>query len=113
MTIIRVRRESRAVSVSLGTSTSSATTLSVAGMAGGAVVVSGLTSSATITLFGSSDGVSFSPLLDASGAQATVVLHAGDTVVSLPDAVYPLRLLKLVADADAGTAASVTVSLKS
>jgi hypothetical protein len=42
-----------------------------------------------------------------------VTVNAAGGSAGLPDAVYPLRFVKLVSGTDMGTAASVLISLKS
>ena len=103
----------RNVDIIVTTSVSSSTSLSCGDVAGGVVIVSGVTASATLTFQGSHDGQTFAPLFDAGGAAATLVVPADGGAVVLPDAVYALRHLKLISDSDLGTAAAVVVMLKS
>lgn len=108
-----IRHDCSVAIVSVVTSVSSSTTVSLAGMAGSVVFVAGSTSSATLTIFGSSDGVSFSPLYNATGTPATLALPTNGGAVAMPDAAFGTRFVRLVSDAELGTAASVSVSLKS
>lgn len=107
-----MRRESKQLPVKVGTAVETSTSLSMAGAAGAVVFVSGLTSSVTLTVHGL-EGGAFSPLFDSSGAGASVVVPAGGSVVSLPDAVFGTTTVRLTSDADIGTATSVVVSVKS
>lgn len=95
------------------TSVETSTSLSGSGAAGGAVIVGGVTASATLTLYSSADGLTFAPLHDVGGAAATLVVPAEGGIVALPDAAYSARWLKLVSTTDMGTAAAVTVTFKS
>jgi len=114
MTHVRTRRESRTVNVTVATSVGASTSLRASGFAGGVVEVSGVTASATLTLYGSADnGVTFAPVHGVDGAAATLVVPSGGGAVSLPDAPYGLGLLRLVSGTDMGTAAAVNVTLKS
>lgn len=112
MTFFRIRRDSKQGNVTVGTSVTTSTSLSASGAAGGVVVVSGLTASATLTVHGSTDGLTFAPLHDAAGAAATLVVAAGGGVVTLPDAAFALKSVRLVSDVSLGDATSVAVTLK-
>jgi hypothetical protein len=105
---------SRNVDVVVTTSVSSSTSLTCGDVAGGVVVISGVTASATLTVWGApSAGGTFAPVFDADGAAATLVVAADGGAVVLPDTVYALRHLKLTSDSDLGTAATFVVMLKS
>ena len=52
-------------------------------------------------------------MVHVSGVTATITVPASGGTSVLPDAVYPLKFLRLVAGTDLGTSATVTVSLKS
>lgn len=110
---VRIGHYSRSVPATIGTSTATSTTLRVGDTAGGAVIVSGITATATVTVYGSPDDATFSPVYGFDGTLATMTLAADGGAVALPDAVYPLRFVKLVSDTGLGTAASVVVSFKS
>lgn len=103
----------RNVDILVTTSVSSSTSLPFADVAGGVVIVSGVTASATLTVYGGRDGATFAAVFDAGGAAATLVVPADGGAVVIPDAAFPLRFLKLVSDSDIGTAAAVVVMLKS
>jgi hypothetical protein len=103
----------RNVDVVVTTSVSSSTSLSCSDVAGGVVVISGVTASATLTVWGApSAGGTFAPVFDSSGAAATLVVAADGGAVVLPDAAYALRHLKLTSQSELGTAAAVVVMLK-
>lgn len=104
----------RNVDAVVTTSVSSSTSLPCGDVAGGVVIISGVTASATLTVWGaSSEGGTFAPVFDAGGAAATLVVPADGGAVVLPDAAYGLRTLKLTSSSDLGTAAAVVVMLKS
>jgi hypothetical protein len=103
----------RNADVTVGTATASSTTLLMADAAAGMVHVAGVTGTHTLTIYGSGDGVTFAPLYDQDGQAATVAVPADGGSCVLPDAVYPLRFVKLVSGTDLGTAAAVVLSLKS
>ena len=113
MNHVRIRRESKSVPVTLTTSVATSASLRASGSAGGVVMVSGVTASATLTIWGSHDGQTFAPVFDASGAAATLVVPADGGAVVVPDAAFALRSLKLTSDIDLGTNVSVVVTLKS
>ena len=104
----------RNVDVVVTTSVSSSTSLLCGDVAGGVVIVSGVTASATLTVWGAtSAGGTFAPVFDAGGAAATLVVPADGGAVVLPDAAYALRHLKFTSQSELGTAAAVVVMLKS
>ena len=103
----------RNADVTASTATASCTTLLMADVAAGMVHVAGVTSTHTLTIYGSGDGVTFVPLYGHDGQAATVAVPASGGACVLPDAVYPLRFVKLVSNTDMGTAAAVVLSLKS
>lgn len=105
-------RRTRNTDAVVGTSAAASSPVPCGDVAGGIVVVSGMTASATFTVHGSVDGQTFAPLFDSSGAAAAVVVPAGDSAVPLPDAVYPVRGVKLVSGSNIGTAVTVVVMLK-
>ncbi len=103
----------RNVDIVVTTSVSSSTSLPCGDVAAGVVIIGGVTASATFTVHGSADGLTFAPVFDAGGSAATLVVPADGGAVVLPDAVYGLKHLKLTSSSDLGTAAAVVVSLKS
>ena len=102
----------RNVDITVGTSVATSTSLSCGDVAGGIVIVSGVTASATLTIH-AGNGTTFAPVYDASGAAATLVVPASGGAAPLPDAVYPARYLKVTSDSELGTGAAVVVMLKS
>mgnify|MGYP006282352149 CR=1 FL=1 len=108
-----ISHRTRNTDVTVTTATASCTTLLMADVAAGLVHVSGVTGTHTLTIYGSGDGVTFAPLYDQTGQPATVAVPATGGTCALPDAVYPLRFVKLTSGTELGTAASVAVSFKS
>jgi hypothetical protein len=103
----------RNLPVTVGTAAASSTVMLMNDMAAGTVFVDGVTATHTLTIYGSGDGVTFVPLYGHDGQAATVAVPASGGACVLPDAVYPLRFVKLVSNTDMGTAAAVVLSLKS
>jgi hypothetical protein len=103
----------RNLPVTVGTAAASSTVMLMNDMAAGTVFVDGVTATHTLTVYGSDNGVTFVPLYGHDGQAATVAVPASGGACVLPDAVYPLRFVKLVSNSDMGTAAAVVLSLKS
>ena len=103
----------RSQDVTVGTAVAVSSSVLMADMAGGMVCISGVTATATLTVYGSTDGVSFASLYGHDGQPASMVIGSEGGACPMPDAVYPLRFVKLVSGTDLGTAASVVVSVKS
>lgn len=103
----------RSLPVAVGTATALSSSMFMADMAAGAVIVAGVSSTHSIAVYGSSDGATFVPLYGHDGQAATMLVPEAGGECTMPDAVYPTRYIRLVADADLGTTASVIVSLKS
>lgn len=99
--------------LTVGTAVASSTSMLVGDMAAGMLFVENVTASATLTLFGSSDGGTFHALHGFDGQPAAVTVSADGGAVVLPDALYALRFVKLVSGTDLGTAAAVSISFKS
>ena len=113
MSELLLSRRTRNVDVVVGTAVSSSTSLPCGDVAGGIVVIGGVTASATLTVWGaSSAGGPFAPVFDASGAAATLVVPAEGGAVVMPDAAFALGTLKLTSSSSLGTAAAVVVMLK-
>lgn len=112
MSEVSLAHRTRNVDITVGTSVATSTSLPCGDVAGGVVIVGGVTASATLTVH-AGNGATFAPVYDSSGAAATIVVPADGGAVSLPDAVYPARYLKLTSDSDIGTTATVIVMLKS
>lgn len=115
MSQVRIQRYARFVPVAASTATGQATTIRCGDVAGGMVLVAGASTNATrIALYGSNDDANYRPVYGSDGAVAEVVLRTGtDATYTLPDAAFGLRFVRLVPDANLGTAATVTVSMKS
>ncbi len=103
----------RNLPVFIGTSAATSSSMLVADMVAGIVTVSGVTSTHSIAVYGSSDNVTFAPLYGHDGQAATMAVPAEGGACVMPDAIYPTHYIKRVADSNLGTAASVMVSLKS
>ena len=103
----------RSQDVTIATAATGSSTVLCADVAGGLLYVSGVTATATLTLFGSSDGVTYSALYNSDGSQATITVPATGGAMGLPDALYPLRFVRIVSGTELGTAAEAVVSLKS
>ncbi len=103
----------RNTDVAVGTATASSTTLPMGDVAAGIVHVAGVTGTHTLAVYGSGNGVAFAAIYGQDGQPATVAVPADGGACVLPDAVYPLRFVKLVSGTDMGTAAAVVVTLKS
>lgn len=103
----------RSGDVAVSTDVAASSTIEMRDMAAGVVHVSGVTATAMISCFGSSDGVTFAAVYGFDGQAATINVGASGGAAPLPDAIYPLRFVRLVAGTDLGTSATVTVSLKS
>lgn len=113
----KIRRKFKALSVTLSTSTASATTVRWDDVAGGALLLgTGSTSATSIQLWASATTSGpFGRLYNTDGSAADVTLAMSEstsTVYSLPDACYGVGAVKLVAGQAEGTAVSATVLLK-
>ena len=103
----------RSCDVTVSTSASLSTSIDVRDVAAGILHVAGVTATGTVTVYGSSDGVTFVAVYGSDGQAATVTVPADGGSCVLPDAMYPLRYVRLVASSDLGTNATASVSLKS
>ena len=116
MSEIRILRRGRVNAATVGTTTSSSSTVRVDDMTAGVLyVASAATSATTISVWAAEapDGV-YLPLQDAAGGDVEIALNtAADCAYTLPAAVGSARFIRLVADSDIGTAATVSVSVKS
>ena len=113
MSEIIFTRRTRSREITAGTAVAASTSLDMSDMATGMIHVSGVTSTATIAVYGSGDGLTFVPLHAHDGQPATIAVQADGGSAPLPDAAYALRYVRLVASDELGTAAAVEVSLKS
>ena len=113
MSHVRIKHESRSHGITVGTAVAHSTAFRMAEHAAGVLYVSGVTSTHTLAVYGSSDGQAYRAVYWNDGQPATIAVPADGGALALPDAAYPLRLVKLVSGTDLGTAASVTITLKS
>lgn len=129
MSEIQIRRKSRSVPVTVGTSVASSSTFNASDVSGGALTIHGTPSSnaMVLTFYGSTDGTKFRELVGGSVTLARVTDGTAFTGVSAtysfpavgwrnrvrlqPGVVIPF--LRLVSDADLGPDVDVFVSLKS
>jgi hypothetical protein len=108
-----ISHRTRNLPVTVGTAVASSTSMLADDMAAGTVFVHSVTATATLTLYGSSDGSTFRAVYGFDGQPARVTVPADGGACALPDAFYALRFVRLVSGTDLGTAATVVVSLKS
>jgi hypothetical protein len=135
MSDITIRRRQRAHEVTVGTAVAKSSTIRFDEMAGAAVIVKDpSTAVSLLRVFGSWNDEGYAQLFDSSGSEATIPISrlsgtavetVGTTTVqitiytaqnaayALPDSAFPLTFLRLVADAEIGTAATVLISAKS
>lgn len=115
MSEIVIRRRARAQAVTIGTSTASASTLRMDDMAAGTLHVVGLsTAVASIALWAAPapDGP-YAAVMAADGSAVEITTTTAlPACYALPDAVHGLHWLRLLADADVGTAV-VTITMSS
>jgi len=103
----------RGLDLTVATAASGSSSMLMADMAAGVVIVSGTTATCTLTVFGSHDGSTFRALYGFDGAAATLAVPADGGAMTLPDSVYPLRYVKLVSGTALDGAAIVTLQMKS
>lgn len=114
----KIRRKYKAVPITLTTATASATTLRWDDVAGGALYMGTVsTSAATLQLWASTtvDG-NWGRVYAADGSAADITLAPSTTqprVYSLPDAAYGVGALRIVSGDTHSTAAVAVVMLKS
>jgi len=113
--LVRLHRD---IDIVLSTTTSVATTISMGDMAGGLVSFSTMhTSSATLQMWGSATAAgTFRRVYKADGSVVDITLAPSSTVgiiYALPDEVYALPFLKIVAANTVTTSATGVVILKS
>jgi hypothetical protein len=113
---IRILRRGRVNAATVGTTTSSSSTIRLDDMAAATVYVSDAdTAATTISVWAAAGpGDAFVPLVGTDGSDVLITLNtAGSRAYSLPTAVAGARFIRLVADSEIGTAATVSVSVKS
>jgi accessory colonization factor AcfC len=113
----KIRRKFKAVAVTISTSTATSTTLRWDDVAGGALEMGTVSTSATSIQVWASDSESsaFGRLYNADGSAADITMSASTTesrVYALPDACYGAGAIKLVAGQAAGTGAVCIVTMK-
>ncbi len=115
MSHVRIRRELKWLPVVVSTDASSSTTIRTNNAAGAVVEIADRDTTATrVAVFGSTDDTSYRAVYGSDGVAAEIVLgSATSAAYALPDAAYGCSFVRLVADADLGTAAVCTVSVKS
>ena len=113
MSVITITHGTRSQDVTIATAATAASAVLLADMAGGILHVSGVTATASLTMYGSRDGTNYWPLFNPDGSRATMIVPEAGGAIALPDAVYPLRFARIVSDTDLGTTAAAIVSLKS
>ena len=117
MSQVKIKRLFRVVSATITTATSSSTTLRMDDMAGAVLELPTITTNAaTINVWGNdTESGSFCQLYGSDGSAASITLAPSTvnrTAYALPDAVYAMPYVKLVAASTNGTA-SATVVMKS
>jgi len=116
MSELRILRRSKVQACTVGTSASSSTPCRMDDMATAIVIVrDAATAATTLTLWAAHvHDDEFVPLVAADGSAAVVSLNTtGSHAYALPAAAAAARYVKLVSDADVGTAASIVVCVKS
>ena len=103
----------RGLDLTVATAASGSTSMLMADMAAGIVIVSGTTATCVLTVYGSHDGNTFRALYDSNGAAATLTVGADGGAMTLPDSVFPLRYVRLVSGTVLDGAAIVTLQMKS
>jgi hypothetical protein len=115
MSQVKIKRNFRTVTATIGTATSTSTTLRMEDMAGAVVQIGTIsTNAATLQVWGNTtDTGAFAQLYGSDGTAAAITLApstTNGTVYALPDAAYALPYVKLVAaSADATATASVVM----
>lgn len=113
-----IRRNTRHVQIDVGVGTASATTLRMDDMSGGVISVGEMaTAAASLQCWGAVDEIGpYRRVYGADGSAADITLDPSSTegrIYSLPDAVFAVPFLRLVASTATATAASAVVSFKS
>jgi len=118
MSEVKIKRRVRSISLAISTSTSSATTIRLDDMAGGAISIGTISTNVTkIKIYGSvSESGSFAPLAKTDGTEAEVTLSGQTTsakIYSLPDEVFSVPFIKAVPDHADGSGVLGSIVLKS
>ena len=118
MSEIKIKRRVRNVSITLSTSTSSATTLRLDDMAGAMVSLATMsTNASSLHLYGAEaeDG-SYRRVYDSAGSPANITLQPSTsvgTMYAMPDAAFGLSWCKIVSGDTNSTGVSGIVTFKS
>jgi len=118
MSEIKIKRRARNVSITLSTSTSSATTLRMDDMSGAMVSLATMsTDASTLQLYGAeSENGTYRRVYDASGNAADITLDPSTTegrMYALPDAAFGLSWCKIVSGDTNSTGVAGIVTFKS
>lgn len=106
MSEILIRRRARTQAATIGTSTSTASTLRVDDVAAGIVFVPAITATTTLVVYAApSADAAFVPLVAADGSLSTIDIGTGAAAYPLPAETRGAHLLRLVCVAGIGTAA--------
>jgi hypothetical protein len=117
MSQVKIKRNFRVVTATVATATASCTTLRMEDMAGAVIELPTITTNAaTINVWGNdTDTGSFCQLYSSDGSVASITLAPSTvnrTAYALPDAVYAMPYVKLVA-ANTNATAVTTIVMKS
>ena len=118
MSEYKIKRKTRAFTITLGTATSAATTLRVDDMAGGIISVGTMvTASASLQCWGAvAEAGPYRRMYGSDGSAADVTLAPSTTdgrVYSLPDAVFAAPYIRIVSGTTNSTGTVGIVSFKS
>jgi hypothetical protein len=108
-----ISHRTRSADVTIGTATASSTTIDLRDCAAGILHVDNPSGTATITMHGSHDGLTFAAVYGFDGQASTITVPAGGGACALPDSLYAMQFVRFVAGADLGTSAVTTITLKS
>ena len=118
MSEVSIKRRSRGVSLGVGTSTSTATTMRLDDMAGGCISVGTMaTAASTYQCWGSTEESGpYRRVYGADGSAADITLAPSSTegrVYSLPDAIFAVPFVRIVSDSASSTVLTAQVTFKS
>jgi len=135
MSEISILRRIRHQRATIGTATADSTTFALGDLAGATIMIDAPSTAATrLRVYGSRDNATYRQLFGSDGSPAEISLSrlsgtATETVgtatqeitvftavpgaYELPGAAYPLRFVRLAADADLGEASTVEITSKS
>jgi hypothetical protein len=118
MSEFKIKRRTRSVPLAISSATATAVTLRMDDMAGGCVSVGVMgTAASAYQCWGSIDEDGpYYPVYDAGGEVAEIKLAPSSTdgrVYSLPDAVFAVPFVRIVASSASSTVATAKISFKS